>query len=220
MPRDDLRSIRLITQSHLEGQTSAVWKSLSIRAEGLSGLALINQQDVLAKLDQQREALANQFERDFAMDPMTDDCFHRWGRSTNVPPVAAGLRVTSPGADHWKSVGMSSQVALEGDFDVMVSLDVLRFGKPKPRQNSSFYLQVELPDKAKTQANLLFLEYPHGARQVYAQNRTIRDDGTRAYERLQVASVDAIDSLRLARRGNRLTYLYREKNSSSDRVLT
>jgi len=217
--KDDLRSVRLTVQTHGEGLTKVVWKSLTIRAEKLSGMALLRHQDLLAELDKQRAALPHRFEHDFAKDPMTANRFQRWGAAVSPPPDKDGFRFVSPGTDNWTSVGLAPQLGLKGDFDIAVTLDAIEFAKPKEKLNSAFYLQVELPDEAKTQANIILLEHPDGHRQVYAQIRLLDAAGKREYRRIRIDSVNALESMRITRRGGRASFIYRRKGSDHDQIL-
>nr|MBC8357152.1 DUF1583 domain-containing protein [Planctomycetota bacterium] len=214
--KDDVRLLRLLTQTHLDGSTKVVWKSLSIHAENLMGLALHDREELVAELNQQRDALPQSFKHDFAKDPITAKRFHRWGTWL---PDANGLRMISNGTDNWTSSGIAPQLGLQGDFDIAVAFDKLKVATPKERLNCSFYVQVEFPDPAKTQVNVLVSKYPDGAVQLHAQTRVLDAGGNSVYRGFGSASIDSVDQLRLARRGKRLLFLYREPGTERDRIL-
>jgi Protein of unknown function (DUF1583) len=125
----------------------------------------------------------------------------------------------SPGTDNWTSTGLAPYLDLEGDFDIAVALDELKLGTPKETQNSALYLQVEFPDAAKTQANVLIVQSADGERQANAQVKVTDAGGKSEYRGLRVDPVDQVERMRMARRGKRLVLLYRVKGADHDQVL-
>jgi hypothetical protein len=214
---DDVRQLRLLCQAHLEGLTKVVWKSLTIRADKLSGLALQDEAAVLAELNKQRDELPQRFEHDFAKDPLSDNRFQQWGPLR--PSDSTGLRMVHVGTDNWTSSGFNSLLGLRGDFDVAINFDEVTLGKPKEKLNSSFYLQIEFPDAAKTQTNVLVVEHIDGERQVYAQIRVVDAGGNNQYRQVRVDAAAEVEKLRLARRGKSVVFLYRRKGAEHDQVL-
>jgi hypothetical protein len=214
--KGDVRLLRLLTQTHLDGSTKVVWKSLTIRADNLTGLALQDREELVAELNQQRDALPHSFKHDFAKDPFTAERFHRWGTWL---PNANGLRAISSGADNWTSSGIAPRLGLEGDFDIAIAFDKLKFALPKERENSSLYLQIEFADVAKTQVNALLTKYPGGEQQLHAQVRVLDAGGNKQYRPIGTGEGDSIERVRLTRRGKRVSFLYRESGAEHDRIL-
>lgn len=212
----DIRSLRLLTQVHLEGMTRVVWKSLTIRADKLEGLALAGQDKSLLELNRQRDELSDRFVQDFAKDPFTEDRFHRWGRPARLS--GNGLHVTARGTDNWTSTGLAPHLGVQGDFDVSVTFDELRLAKPKDKLNSAFYLQVEFPDEKRTQANVIFVEHIVGDPQVYAQIRIVDEGGNNIYRRVRTDTAEALEGMRLARRGEDIFFVYRKRGSKHDHI--
>jgi hypothetical protein len=213
--------VRLMTQTQGEGLTKAVWKSISIRAQKLEGLAFSDPETVLAKLNQQRDSLPDRFQHDFANTPLTDDRFHRWGTVTTQKPEEDGLRVIAPGSDAWTSVGLAPQFGLEGDFDVAVNLDVIGFGEPKAGMKSSLYLFLRFSDERQTEASIIFLQSGEGKRRVNLQIKDLDANGNAVYRSTStLISVNAIEKLRIARRGKRVSFIFRKKGSERDEILT
>ena len=213
----DIRSLRLMTQAHLEGQTKVLWKSLTIRASRITGLALQDEAEALAKLNKERDDLPQRFDHNFAKDRLTEHRFQQWGPLR--PTSGKGLGMVSIGTDNWSSSGFNSLHGVQGDFDIAIHFDDLKLGKPKEKLNSSFYLQIEFPDAASTQANVMVVEHIDGQRQVYAQVRVLDAGGNTQYRNLRSDSAGEVVKLRLARRGERLVFLYREKGSVRDQIL-
>jgi hypothetical protein len=54
-------SLRIINQTHGPGHVRVVWKTLSVRAEKLSGMAMEDAAGIVAKLDRERAALPVRF---------------------------------------------------------------------------------------------------------------------------------------------------------------
>ena len=216
-PLDDVRLLKLMTQTHLEGMTKVVWKSLTIRATELSGLALQNRGEVMAKMDKERDSLASHFVHDFAKDPLSEDRFQVWGPFQ--PPSKSGVRMISIGRDRWTSSGFNSLLGMQGDFDVSLTFDELKLAKPKEALNSAFYLQIEFPDAEKTQVNVILVEHLEGEQQIYAQIRFVDAGGNNIYRRLRIDEVNDVEKLRLVRRGKHVSFLYRTKGSDRDRIL-
>jgi hypothetical protein len=218
---DDLQmnGVRLITQTKGPGSTSVVWKNISIRGEKLTGLAMLNASQFVAELDEQRDALADRFDHDFARDDPSPERLHQWGHRRPLLRDTDGLRVMAPGSDKWVSTGLAPQISLSGDFDVSVSLDVLKMDKPATGQNSAIYLNVEFDDKAKSSANVILVQQPDGRKEAYAQMKSLGYDGKYTYSRMNTMPVKSISAMRIARRGKRVSLLFAENGSSEYRVL-
>ena len=171
-------------------------------------------------MDKQRDALAARFDHNFARDDPTEERLHRWGHSRPLLRSAKGLRVLARGSDRWVSAGLAPQVALRGDFDVAVSLDVLKIEKPATGQNSSVYLQVEHGDSKKTSSSLIFVYQPDGAKEIHAQTKNLDGNGKYVYHPLRVIDIDSIGSLRIARRGTLLSLLFADSDSGEYRMVS
>ena len=216
-PTHDIRQLKLMIQTHLEGMTKVVWKSLTVRADALSGLALQDQNKVVAQLNKQRDTLAQRFEHDFAKDTLTEDRFESSGVYQKVGDT--GAKVISMGRDGWAAVGLNPAVGLAGDFDASVTFDELKLAKPKEKQNSTMYLQVEFADPKQTYVNLLLVVYVDGQQKMYAQIRETDEGGNRIYRRIGIDEIDEVVKLRLVRRGKRFSFLFRPKGADQDQIL-
>jgi hypothetical protein len=214
---EDIRLLKLMTQTHLEGMTKVVWKSLTIRADELSGLALQDQDKAVASLNKERDALAHRFGHDFAKDPLTADRLHVWGRLQQADD--RGVKMTSIGSDRWTSSGFDPLAGLEGDFDMSVTFDELKLAIPKDKLNSSLYLQVVFQDPKETHVNVILVVHIDGIRQVYAQTRVTDEGGNYIYNLLRLDEVNEVDKLRLVRRGKQFSFLYRAKRADHDTIL-
>ena len=214
---DNVADVRLSAQTQGEGVTKVVWKSVKIRADRIKRLALADQAAALVTLDKQRDALPQRFAHNFAKDPLTAEHFNRWG--PQLPPDSNGLRVLSLGADNWTSAGIASLIGMQGDFDIAINFDDLKFGEPKENENSAVYFQIEFPDQDKTQASLILINYWNGDRQIYTQVKVTDSKGKSQYRRKRAERVDELEQMRIARRGKRLSFIYRKKGSDQDLIL-
>ena len=100
-----------------------------------------------------------------------------------------------------------------------MALNVLSFGIPAKQRKSAFYLVVEFPDEIKTKARLVFLESIERGRRLYAQVQHVEDSGNQVYHKIGAVSVDTIEGLRIARRGKRFSFIFREKGSQREALL-
>jgi hypothetical protein len=213
-------NLRLINQTKEAGRLRVVWKSLSIRAEKLSGLATEDPTAAVAELNRQRAGMPVRFAHDFTRERLTPDRFTPWGFSPATGPNAGGLRVSGPATDNWTSAGMTANLAPSGDFDAAFEFDLLKLTTPKAGLNSGVYLQIEIPNEQQHQYSVIFIGSPEGDRWVLAQSRERATNGALSYPSLGRAFVDQVQRLRLARRGSQLYFLYAEATSKPDRVLT
>lgn len=199
------------------GLTNVVWKNIRVRASQLTGAATVDHQLALAELDRQRDALPHRFQHDFAQNLLTEDRISRWGAVTSQKSSRDGLHVIAPGSDNWTSVGLAPQLGLQGDFDAAVTLDVLEFGKASEKQSSVLYWEIVFPDTAQTQAALIFVERAGGGREIFSRIKTLDAKGKTHYRNVASRQVDGVESLRMIRRGKRISFVMREKGSDHDR---
>lgn len=217
--KDEAGRVRLVTDTHRQSLTRVVWKSLTIRASKLSGLALLDQEQLVADLNEQRDALPERFDHDFAKDPLTEGRFSRWGA---VPPLPeeSGVRIIAPGTNKWTSVGVSPQLGLVGDFDIAATFHELSLAEPRAGLYSDCSFRVTFSDERQTMANITLVEKTAGGPEVFAQIYYVDGGGNQVYRRVRLEAVEAISRLRLARRGKQLSFVYREAGSDRDQILT
>jgi hypothetical protein len=221
-PADDLQmdGVRLAAQIHGEGgSTSAVWKTLDIRAEKLAGPAIQDRDAILTELNRRLETLPKAFLLDLARAPLPESLFYRW---TDLRPWRAqdkGLLITAPGTDQWSSAGAALQKQVEGDFDISITFDPQRLDTPAEGQSSSVYLQLELADKDATQVSAILNRISDSTTEAVAQFRRPDEKGGFYYRRMGTLSVPSATALRIARRGDRLVFLVKPAERDSPRVL-
>jgi hypothetical protein len=214
-PKDTVRRLQLGVQSQGDGRTSVLWNRLTVRAEHLAGLALRDARELLVELNRTRDALQDRYEHTFGVQDFTREKFHIWGTAALNGQT---LRLMAPGSDQWTSSGFAPRIELAGDFDASFTLKDLTLGEPKAGLNSSLYFQIEFSDEAKTQAYILFAQFPGRQRQIIVQTRTTDGNGNNAYHRIMSVPIEQIEGLRIARRGKQVSFLYRE--NGQDHLLT
>lgn len=221
-PTDDLQreGLQLMVQIQGDsGSTSVIWKNLSIRAEHLSGLAVEDENQLLKDLNRRRSQLGKTFSQDFTRQGPAEDTFSRWTDRRDWNPKDGGWLIVAPGADVWTSAGARLNKQIAGDFDASIKLDAERLGLPAEDQESSVYLQIELDDAGKTQANVVFSKSPQGATEVFAQLRVPDGKGGYHYRRLGRQSVTSVSGFRLARRGDRIYFLVSSQHFDDEKII-
>ena len=208
-PTNDLQleGVRFITQTYGDtGITRAIWKSLDIRAEKLTGPAMQDRGAFIAELNRARDRLPKSLSHDFTKSPPGESMFYRWTDLREWQAEDEGLLIVAPGTDAWSSAGASLQKRLEGDFDISLTFDPPQFDTPADGEGSSVYLQLELADQGDTQASIILNRTSEGQTEAMAQLRLPADGGFH-YPRVGRVSVRSATELRLARRGDRLYFL-------------
>ncbi|MFG0331824.1 MAG: DUF1583 domain-containing protein [Maioricimonas sp. JB049] len=208
--RDPLgfQGLRLLNQIYREGGiTSVVWKKLEIRAEQLKGRAVEPYDKLLAGLDRQRDEFPNRFFFDFSTRDPHDGTLYLWNNESPWKAGDGGWTIINPGADTWTSTGVSARTFVQGDFDFEIAFDSIGFAEPRQGGRSSIYLQIEFPNKERTQISNLFTTNDRGKTEVVAQTRIPMADGKYDYRQFGGFDLATATALRMVRRGNRLICL-------------
>ncbi len=122
-------------------------------------------------------------------------------------------------ADKSTIAGLAPKVELEGDFDVAVTLDVLKIEKPTMRQFSSVFLHIGFDEDSKPAASLMFVYRHDGRKEVHLRMQRLDSDGKNVYRRVRTINVESVSGMRIARRGKRLSFLFKDNDSDPYRVL-
>ena len=216
--RADVREIRLVTQIFQKGEVSAVWKSLSIQAEELTGEALETSTTNVADLDQKREQLAERFQHDFTKNAPTPNFALRSG----TPAWNAkdkGWRIPAVGQKDWFATGFQSQVLIDGNFDLSADFEVLKVPEYENSDLSTVYLQVEIPDDNYDQISALYENNKDGE-SVRGHLGMRAENGQREYAEFGTIPVKDITGLRVCRYGSLLTLLAKTRDGESDTIVT
>jgi len=219
---DDLRNqgLRMMTQIYQKGgEVGVVWDHLSIRAESLSGRAVEDFDSQLLALNEQREKLKSKFNFDLSKQGPPDALFYRWTDTRAWKKEDGGLLIVAPGTEAWTSAGSSLRKTVTGDFDISVNFDAKKLDRPKAGKRCSVYLQLELTDEARTQVSAIFTNNDTGDTELIAQVREPLGKGKFSYRPLGSMNSGNVTSLRITRRGERLTFLGSPKDSPHDWII-
>ena len=217
-------TVKLLVAQHKAGFAQVVWKNLSVRAQSSLGgpeKAL----KTIAELNKERSALPAERVFNFATPkPVagTDglNAFSVWSHtSATYASDKDGLTITVPGSENWQAAGLVPRVALAGDFDISLELDVLHMEPCKPNDESVVLLQTEFNDKRKSNSEVKFSIHNGGDRKAETQQRRIRGDGTFNYQEIVSRPEATATLLRLARRGDVIYQIFQSDPDSSPEVL-
>ncbi len=210
----NVKEIRLVAQIFEEGQVSVVWKSLSIKAEKITGEALETIAADVAELDQQREKLTGRFHHDFAKEAPTE----HFALRSETPAWNAdddGWKINAIGRRDWLATGFQTRTMIEGNFDLSVNFDVLKVPKHGNSDLSAVYLQVELPSDRYDQISALY-ENSGGAQSIRGRVGARNETGGREYSVFGTVPLKDITGMRICRYGRQLTVLVKSKERETD----
>ena len=218
---DDLPDSGIQFGPQVQGVGSRVsvrFTKFEVRADRLSGIAIEGHDDLIAKLNAQRDQLPVTFEHDFSKSAPDEQDFFRWTDSTPWATEADGLIIEAPGSDQWSSAGLSIRRQFEGDFDVLFRFDQPALAIPKQGDRSEIYLQIELGDSAQTQLNSMLRKIDSG--QVYSQAQIRRKLNEEfQYEKAGTLAISDPDYLRILRRGTDAYFIAGKQSSQQELLL-
>jgi hypothetical protein len=204
--------------AHKSGTVKCVWTGLDIRAEQLSGTALLNTADILSKLNAERAKLPVHrifdFEKaapelnDFDFDP--DETI--WSEANK------GLVMKATGQAAWTASLLGSRQPLDGDFDVTLNVGETDLILPADGQFSTLMWQVQQLENDRTRFASMFRRTPTEYKAIAQQHRTL-PDGRHDYTWHGDVPVNSVASLRIARRGKVYTMLLRPVDAPQDEVV-
>jgi hypothetical protein len=199
--------IKGIIETQLEGQTSAVWKRVTVRAESAPVISR-TQPLTLNELDEQRSKLKNQVS--FQLNQQSDsDSLIIWGDRDRITRVSEGWIVREPGSNSWHATGIGVPVGIRGDFDIAVELDVLKLEPANARSESTVLLHAAFDTVRPLAIEIKFSQSDGPQRDLEIQlNTQGRDRGIR-YEELKHQQTDDVSQFRIARRGHTAYLIYR-----------
>ncbi|QDT04607.1 hypothetical protein K227x_30000 [Rubripirellula lacrimiformis] len=191
------------------GFTNVRWTDFRVRAEYLREQGPEEAENLIAKLDEDRDQLAKTLAFDYSMAPPPSNLFYHWNRQQDRQWKASdhGLLVERAGSDHWSSTGIMFTPDVTGDFDATIRFDPSRLAIPTIGKKSSIHLQIKLDDDRETQLNSILARLPEGDFVAEGQMRIQKPDGTDRFERLGGFTIVAADRLRVVRRGPRFYIL-------------
>jgi len=208
--------IRLLIETQRSGTSNVTWKTLSIRAESLTGPATLPRQSV-AELNFSREQLKAKQHFDFTrLDSLEQ--FVVWGDKSRFEHTSTGLLVTAPGTSDWQATGLASRLHIAGDFDVELTFDVIKLDDPASKHDSNLYIEADFNDAAKASVKIKMARYPERLTAVVTGVRQQNRNGNREYREVSATPVTSANHLRIARRGSVASLIYREAGTEKDVV--
>ena len=195
-----------------------VWTTLSVRAERLSGMALLNQQAEVDRLNEQREQFAVFVVHDFTKTAPDPKNFSLPGNAREWKAADKGWTIESEGVDGWVAAFLGSRDPIQGDFDVTLTFDAASLALPSTGRTSTLMWQVQLRDGDRSRFASMFMRTPTEYKVSSQQHRTL-PTGKDEYSWNGGFEIDQVASLRIARHGKTYTMLARPKDSDRDRVI-
>lgn len=214
-----MQGIRLVNQMHQKGESSVLWKYLSVRAESFSVPAIDELDPRIVALNKQRSELPVSVVYDFTKDPPDAGVLYRWMDLREWDAQHKGLRIQAEGSDSWDSAGVSTLHPISGDFDITTDVELISFDKPRADDPTAVFLQVDSSDALQTQLGVTF-EFPQsGFADAKALLRQADKSGEFSYKAVGTIRAKSVASLRIARRGKRWTTMARMADSGRERVI-
>jgi hypothetical protein len=200
------------------GTVKCLWTGLRIRAERLSGTALINADEVLKTLNEQRSKLPVYQLIDFEQSAPDQREFFRSDDEPEWNAADQGLVLESVGQDDWVASMLSSSRAIDGDFDVTLNLGETNLALPSEGRDSGIFWQIQQQRNDQTRFISMFMR-TRNEFIVTAQQHRFLPDGSQEYTRNGDQVVKNVSSLRIARRGRTYTMLARQEGAERDDVI-
>ena len=210
----------LSTYADKQGTAKVTWTNIRVRANRVSGAAIPDLQAECKALDAQRRSMRVVLSHDFTRQPPGVANFYRW---SDVRPWSAfdgGLKMKSAGADNWQSAGISTQLAVKGDFDIRVEFDSLSLATPGAGHQSGLHLQVEPITDNQTELNSMLGVGPSGLMEAEGYSRSKLPSGNDEYRGTERHVVPSATALRMVRHGKRCTMLVRSPDEKEDRIVS
>jgi len=219
VPAGDSRSgqLGLIAETHKAGHAHVTWESITIRAEQITGLATYSSLSI-ADLNRQRRQLEDHVTLDFgnADDRRRLAMFGDYATFRLKPD---GVSLDVPGSDNWRGAGVRARVALQGDFDATLELDVPRLEPTVPGQESCVYLETEFTNDDGRLVQLKYAISHHGSPTAEMTLRSHKPDGEFQYVEVGTLPAASIHQLRIARRGPLAYCIFQQTPQQSPQLL-
>ena len=214
-----VQGIRLVNQMHQKGESSVLWKSISVRAESFSAAAIDEVDPRIVALNEQRAQLPNTVVYDFTKEPPDPNALYRWVDLRDWDAAHKGLRIQAEGFDSWESAGVSTMYPISGDFDITADVEVISIEKPLADDPTAIFLQLDSSDTLQTQMAALFELPESGFSDAKALLRQAQKNGEFDYKAVGVIRAKSVSSLRIARRGKRWTTVARMADTGRERII-
>jgi hypothetical protein len=199
------------------GQATVVWKSIEVRAQQLTGCALEASLTPL-QLDESRDRLPRVVDLDFT-ESRVKDHIRLWETAATYQYQSDGLLVAAPGFKDWHGHGLSVPIALQGDFDVQLDLQVKHIEAPQEGGECVVYLETRFQDRLSTSIQAKFAMSPSGLKNGEISHLFTAGTGEMHYKELVHYPLKSVEKLRLARRDKTVYVLVQETQTSQPVIL-
>ena len=167
---------------------------------------------VSKRLDADLSRMKAVFTHDFAKDGLPEEYFQLGvsaGRG-GITPRKDGVLAVRAGADNWPTSSLKLPFSAAGDFDVEASFEVLKLESDK---DAVAMLHVNLDDRQQHQCRLLRIRHGTDYQRIERSLSVLHPTGGRSYTNEPVACEATAGTLRIARRGETVYYLFAEEDS-------
>ncbi|HUQ71741.1 MAG TPA: DUF1583 domain-containing protein, partial [Planctomycetaceae bacterium] len=158
------------------------------------------------------------FTHDFQKDGLPDEYFKRPTPALGAPVMVSpqGVHVIRPAAGAWVATNLIPRFALHGDFDIEARFDQMHAISDK---DADLRLIAMLSDERKQHCRIIRTRTAAGRHDVVSSLAILQPDGSRSYPS-QPSPCEALSGrLRLARRGDKVYYLFAEGDSAAFRIV-
>lgn len=200
------------------GNATALWTDLSVKAEKLSGPALFDNEKIVSELNEQRDKLPASFTFDFTQAGPDSRNLYRWGDKRPWNAADMGLKLESEGVEGWTANGMMTRQVMDGDFDVTLTFDPTEMAKPTTGRYTSVFCQIQLQEDDRMRLASIFLRTPDEYKVVAQKHYTV-SPGKDEYSWHGEVPMESVTALRMARRSRTYSMLAKTKESEDDRIV-
>lgn len=201
---------------HYADRTELRVRDVTMRGDWPKQIPPHGEQDLadplVAALDADLPKLTSAFTHDFATGGLPEEYFKQmnWDGLARITPRGDGVHVVRPGGE-WTSVAIRLPFSAVGDFDFEASFDQLHL---QAEQHACIMLQAAVDDKQQHQCRVLRrADHRQDSQDVEAAITKLHPSGERIYSG-EANSCEALSgTLRLARRGDEVHYLFAEHGS-------
>jgi hypothetical protein len=167
------------------------------------------------------EPLPELLRQDFRGGKITEPVLKRVGQTPEryMKGEALGLRITLPGKQALAPVGVSSRLAVHGDFEITLTYQILKADKPSTGYGAGVSLWVSSTEAGDATATLARFVRPKEGDVYSTDHASNGPDGKRKHRDRRFPSESSTGRLRLVRSGPTLLYLVANGNDSDFREL-
>ena len=205
---------------HFADRTEARVRNIAWRGDWPRTVPAIADQELAGEmadsLDERIPELTSVFEHDFTSDGLPEKYFRQYGEDSEkcISPQGDGVQVIREGAGIWSRVSFGPRFRARGDFDITASFERLETRNPSTC-NVQLLAILESQHHCRTTRG----HHKNGHRSINGQLMTAQPDGGRRTRASQQTCEADSGRLRLARRGDKIYFLFAEGDSPVFRII-